>query len=197
MASALVLPSPDGHAVTPESDLHLNPHPLPIENQRIIGLDWPRVAAIIGVMAVVVVILDQLAKGVVLAWIGPGQPHQRWELAGSLLAFEYVENTGAAFGILAGRTWLLSMLALVVGLAFLFALRREMPFSGGLRLSIGLVIGGGIGNLIDRLRLGFVIDYIAVGVWPKFNVADSAITIGLILMAWTTLRDDTFQEKDS
>ncbi len=152
---------------------------------------------IIGAIVTSVVILDQLAKLLVIAWIGPDQSLHRWELAGSLLAFEYVENTGAAFGILAGRVWLLSVLALIVGLGFLFAPRRELPFSGLLRLGIGLVIGGGLGNLVDRLRLGFVIDYIAVGIWPKFNVADSAITIGLILMAWTTLRDETTQENGS
>ncbi len=152
---------------------------------------------IIGAIVTSVVILDQLAKLLVVAWIGPDQSLHRWELAGSLLAFEYVENTGAAFGILAGRVWLLSVLAMIVGLGFLFALRRELPFSGLLRLGIGLVIGGGLGNLVDRLRLGFVIDYIAVGIWPKFNVADSAITIGLILMAWTTLRDETTQENGS
>ncbi len=138
-----------------------------------------------------VTILDQVTKALVVSWLGPGQATQRWELAGPWLAFEYVENTGAAFGILSGRVWLLSVLALVVAFGFLLAFLRDLPHSAELRLSIGLVTGGGIGNLLDRLRSGYVVDFLAVGIWPRFNVADSAITIGLILLALTALREET------
>jgi signal peptidase II len=141
-------------------------------------------------IAAAVVLIDQISKLVVVAWIGPDEVVQRRELAGAWLAFEYVENTGAAFGIMAGRVWLLSILALIVGLGFVVAFRRELPSSPLLRSSIGLVVGGGLGNLIDRLRLGHVIDFIAVGVWPKFNVADSAITIGLVLLALAAFREE-------
>lgn len=143
------------------------------------------------------VILDQAAKALVVAWIGPGQPFHRREIAGPWLAFEYVENRGAAFGMLAGRPWLLSVLALVVALGFLLAFRTDLPRNGMLRLSTGLVTGGGIGNLLDRLRLGHVIDYLAVGIWPRFNVADSAITIGLIVLAVTAWREEKPRENTS
>lgn len=166
----------------------------PGEQEHSHGLSGARVFAIVGAIVVLVVLLDQLVKVLAVGWIGPEQDVHRWEIAGSLLAFEYVENTGAAFGILAGRIWLLSVLALIVALGFLLAFRKELPVSGPLRLSIGLVTGGGIGNLIDRLRFGYVIDYLAVGIWPKFNVADAAITIGLVLLALTALREEPARE---
>jgi signal peptidase II len=138
--------------------------------------------------------LDQVAKAIVVEWLGPGQVPHRWEFAGRLVAFEYVENRGAAFGILAGQTWLLSVLALVVAAGFIAFCWNELPTSALLRISIGLVLGGGFGNLLDRLRLGYVVDFIAVGNWPKFNLADSAITIGLILLAFGALRDNSTSE---
>lgn len=148
-------------------------------------------AAIIGSTALAVTVFDQATKALVVSWLGPDQSVQRWELSGPWLAFEYVENTGAAFGILAGRVWLLSILAFVVAVCFLVAFRKDLPSSRWLRLSIGLVTGGGIGNFLDRLRLGYVVDFLAVGVWPRFNLADTAITIGLILLALTALREET------
>lgn len=154
-------------------------------------------ASAIGIIAIAVATVDQAAKAIVLARLGPDAPVQRWEVAGPWVAFEYVENTGAAFGILAGRTWLLSILAFVVAFGFLMVFRQDLPHSGWLRVSIGLVTGGGIGNLLDRLRLGFVIDYLAIGAWPKFNVADTAITIGLIVLALTALRDEASRETTS
>ena len=52
-------------------------------------------------------------------------------------------------------------------------------------MSLGLLVGGALGNIIDRVRLGYVVDFVAVGVWPKFNAADSAVTIGVLMLAWT------------
>jgi signal peptidase II len=147
------------------------------------------VAVILSTIGLVVAI-DQATKAVVADWLGSSDFARRWELAGRYLAFEYVENTGAAFGILAGRTWLLSLLALVVGCWFVAAYLEQLPFSVTLQVAVGLVLGGALGNLIDRVRLGYVVDFLAVGIWPRFNVADSAITIGLLLLFVTVLRDD-------
>ncbi len=58
-----------------------------------------------------------------------------------------------------------------------------------LAVSLGLLVGGALGNVIDRVRLGYVIDFIAVGIWPKFNLADSAVTIGVVLLAWSLSQD--------
>jgi signal peptidase II len=149
-----------------------------------------RTAAVIVAMIAVVVAADQLTKASIVAWLAPPAIERRWELLGPYLAFEYVENTGAAFGILAGRTWLLSVLALAVGCWFLAAYRQHLPYSVTLQVAVGLVLGGAVGNLFDRVRLGYVVDFVAVGPWPRFNVADSAITMGLILLFITVLRND-------
>ncbi|MEJ7901414.1 MAG: signal peptidase II [Thermomicrobiales bacterium] len=148
----------------------------------------------ISAILVAVVVLDQVTKMLVVAWIGPDQPSHRWEIAGPWLAFEYIENTGAAFGMLAGQVWLLSILAIVVAAGFVLVFRSSLPHSAWLRLSLGLVIGGGSGNFLDRLRLGYVIDFLAIGIWPKFNLADSAISIGLVVLALIALREETSRE---
>ena len=146
-------------------------------------------------IALAVIALDQLTKTAVVQWIGPEEwPHRR-ELAGRFVAFHYVENTGAAFGIFAGRVWLLSALALAVASGFVAVYWNDLHSSWLLRLSLGMVLGGAIGNLLDRIRLGHVIDFLAVGTFPRFNIADSAITIGLILLFVAAMRDDTQSEK--
>lgn len=177
-----------------ESDSRLSPDTAPPLHQHTLGQRHRHVAWSIGAIAFLAVVVDQVTKALIVAWIGPDQDTHRWEVAGRLFAFQYVENTGAAFGILAGRIWLLSILALVVAVGFLAAFWKELPFNGILRWSVGLILGGAIGNLVDRVRLGHVVDFIAVGDWPKFNIADSAITLGLMLMAITAFREDHNQE---
>lgn len=156
---------------------------------------WNRTVTTIGIVAMVVVSVDQAVKAIVSDWLGPEASSHRWWLADGWLALEYVENTGAAFGILSGQTWLLSALAVAVALGFVLAFRRELPDSRLLQVSIGLVVGGGIGNFVDRVRLNYVVDFIAVGIWPRFNLADSAITIGLAMLASVVLRDASNQDK--
>jgi len=161
---------------------------------------WRAVVVIAGI----VVAADQVVKAVVADWLGHGV--DRWELAGNLLAFEYVENSGAAFGILAGQTMLLAALAIAITAVFLYAMREEIARHWGLLVAVGMVIGGALGNLIDRVRLGYVVDYIAVGVWPKFNIADSCVVLGLLVMAWVAWNggtdddvsmDDEIEEDDA
>ena len=129
--------------------------------------------------------LDQLSKGLVVSRLGPGRTDHRFEIVDPLLRFQYVENRGAAFGLFRGGSELLTLLAIgviiTVGVVYL---RMPAP-SRTLAIGVGLILGGALGNLLDRLRLGHVIDFIAVGPWPKFNVADSAITLGVILLAVT------------
>ena len=176
--------------------------PLDFEHPQVVERDagpveWRRIAGILATIVFGVALFDQIVKTAIIAWIGPDRPFQRWELAGRLVAFEYVENTGAAFGVFAGRVWLLSVLAVVVALAFLVLFWRDLPRSTLLRTSVGLVLGGAIGNLLDRVRLGYVVDFMAVGVWPKFNIADSAITIGLALLAFSAFQDRLTRENTS
>jgi signal peptidase II len=141
-------------------------------------------------LAVVAVIdvSDQISK----QWIRDNIP-----LGGSLpamgnLTIVHVQNTGSAFGFFAGQAFLLSIIAvagLVVVLLF-FRYLHQLGLAGGIALS--LIFAGALGNLIDRLRLGHVTDFIYVKLWdnfywPAFNVADSAITTGAILLAVVAL----------
>lgn len=141
----------------------------------------------LGIVVVLTLVgIDQLLKYVMVEWLGPNATSHRWELAGKYLAFQYVENRGAAFGILAGRTMLLTILAVVVAIGFVVAIRQDLTRNRALRIAILLILAGAIGNLTDRLRLGYVIDFMAVGVWPKFNLADACISIALAILAWTS-----------
>ncbi len=91
-----------------------------------------------------------------------------------------VHNAGVAFGLLQGCGLLITLVtcAVIVGLWW----------SRLFTLSTGLILGGAIGNLIDRLRIGAVIDFLDFRIWPVFNLADSCITVGAVLMAWQILK---------
>lgn len=104
----------------------------------------------------------------------------------------YATNTGAAFGILQDQSFLLTVVAftgifLILLLALFFS--RRLPFLAATpdKIALGLILGGTIGNLTDRLRFGHVTDFISVSIWPTFNVADSAVSIGVILFTYLFL----------
>jgi signal peptidase II len=179
----------------PEGDIHL-------ETDRDHHLDigitphaWRHIVVSMLALTAVVVVLDQATKRAIAAWIGPDAATHRHEVIGRLLAFEYVENTGVAFGLFAGRVWLVSVLAVIVAVIFIAGFWRDLPNNRLYQGALALVLAGAAGNLIDRLRLGYVIDFIAVGGWPRFNIADSAITVGLVLMAIGVVRDDIRREQ--
>lgn len=135
-------------------------------------------------VAALVVAADQAAKAVVVTAIGPGQAMKRIDLAGQWLAIEYAENRGVAFGLMAGLGPLLLPIASVVLFGLVIHYAREASPPVWHSLALGLVCGGAVGNLIDRVRLGYVVDFIAVGSWPNFNIADSAISMGVAIMVW-------------
>jgi signal peptidase II len=135
-----------------------------------------------------VIALDVLTKCLVVAHIEPGDPVH---LIGDLVTLKLVRNPGAAFSMATGMTWLLTIIAVAVVIGVIRMARRlRSPWWA---LGLGLVLGGAIGNLIDRffrspgpLR-GHVVDFVSVGWWPVFNVADSAVVCGAILMIALTL----------
>lgn len=102
-------------------------------------------------------------------------------------------NTGAAFGIFQGQSFVLSILA-VAAVIFLISFdfwgywRFPWLNTGRIRIALGFILGGTAGNLIDRLRLGQVTDLIDIGIWPTFNLADSFIVIGVVVLAFSILR---------
>jgi signal peptidase II len=105
-----------------------------------------------------------------------------------LFRLTYITNTGGAFGIFANQAFLLASIA-IIGIAVFLVYLRHIPLQSKLlRIGLGLDLGGAIGNLIDRLSHGGkVTDFIDIGPWPVFNVADSAIVVGTILIAYYLL----------
>ncbi|MEE8418651.1 MAG: signal peptidase II [Dehalococcoidales bacterium] len=136
------------------------------------------------VIALVVLAADQLSK----IWIRAYPGLQPIYEAG-FFRIIYTKNTGAAFGLLRDQFLLLTITAfigIILVLVFVFYFSRHYPSmdSRAGRLTLGLVLGGTLGNLIDRLRFGFVTDFISVGFWPVFNIADSAVIAGVTLFAY-------------
>lgn len=124
--------------------------------------------------------LDRLTKALIQANMEFGQSIP----STGLVRITYTANTGSAFGILAGQGMLLSIISFVMIIGMLYYFRRH-PLPGVLPLvSVGLLLGGSVGNLADRLLLGYVVDFIDVGPWPIFNLADSAIVVGVFVLLW-------------
>ena len=150
--------------------------------------DRARLARVV-TLAAVIVVLDQITKLIALSRLILGTPVT---LVDGFLALTLVMNPGLAFGLLAGIPaswrWVVGLLSLVALVVLLRVALRILP-SGGWReqSAIGLIFGGAVGNLIDRTRFGAVVDFVDVYVrdwhWPAFNVADSAITVGVAALA--------------
>src|SRR5689334_24537706 len=121
--------------------------------------------------AALVTVTDQVTKSLVSAALGPYATTSRLDLAPGWLAFAYVENRAAAFGLFGAISTLLPFIALALVAALLLHYRYEISPPLTETLAVGAIVGGAVGNLIDRVRLGYVVDFIAVGPWPNFNVA--------------------------
>ena len=130
-----------------------------------------------------VFIFDQISKELIRLWMPLGDS---WPSTG-FLRIVHGTNTGSAFGLFAGFTNLL-ILASILGIAaVLYYFYRQGNNAIALRISLGLIVGGALGNLFDRVVFGKVVDFISVGWWPSFNIADSAISVGMFLLIFTMI----------
>ncbi len=114
-----------------------------------------------------------------------------------VLHITVVANEGAAFGILSGHTNFLVYLGIIFILFFFYLIRKEKDRSLLFLILSGMILGGALSNLFDRIFLGFVIDYIDVKIWPVFNLSDSCISVGVGLLLWQSLRQKSKKEKMS
>lgn len=135
---------------------------------------------------IAVLILDQGSKAAVqmLMYQGESIP-----VLPSVFNLTYIMNPGAAFGILPNQKALFITTGFLLIIAVLAGYRKLPPGRKLLRYGLGLVLGGALGNLVDRLRFGRVVDFLDFHVWPVFNLADTAIFIGVCLLAWELLKD--------
>ncbi len=146
---------------------------------------FPARLVVPAIIAGVVIVLDQVTKALVLrTW--PLPQTGEIELIGQWLALTYVRNDGIAFGLFQGIPQLFTITSLIiVAGAIYFYLHHTPEDDRWLPIMLGLIVGGAIGNVIDRLRFGYVVDFIKTlgGNFPVFNIADSAVVVGIFLMA--------------
>ena len=148
-------------------------------------------------LAAITVGLDQFTKALVLAFL---EPYQAVEWA-PFLSCVLVFNTGISFGLFAGETvllrWVLIGLALAVSVLLTSWLYKEKRLR--VASALGLILGGAIGNVVDRIFRHAVVDFLDLHIggwhWPAFNLADSAITVGVVLYVFTSLRDQLRSSK--
>lgn len=131
---------------------------------------------------VLIVILDQVAKFFVVHYLNIGHDVT---ILDKILSFGYVENRGAAFGVMNNSRWLFVAVTLIAMGFLIWYIVKKRPTHKLLRASLALIGGGAVGNFIDRLFFGRVIDFIKFSFFdfPYFNIADSCLTIGVILLA--------------
>jgi signal peptidase II len=133
-------------------------------------------------MAGVILTFDQWSKYFVRARLAVGESWSPAEWTAGVFRIIHWNNTGAAFGLFPGAGVVFTVVAIVVSLAILYYFPRVPPSQAAVRFALGLQLGGALGNLIDRMLLGTVTDFIAIGTFPVFNVADASISSGTALL---------------
>lgn len=143
--------------------------------------------ALCGAVAALVIVLDQWSKELVIRELGPEAGRGIVTLVPGVLRLLWVRNTGSAFGMFQGGSEIIKFLAIgaVILLAAYFF--RSAKRDWLIALALGLQLGGALGNLIDRFRHGYVVDWIDFPRFPTFNLADSAITVGVVLLMYGLL----------
>lgn len=136
------------------------------------------------VVAIATLVLDQWSKGQIIEWLAMGKTWRPWAETPILewFAFTHTKNTGAAFGIFPDASWFFIIVAIIVSLAIIWYAPSLPSNQWWLFLSLGLELGGALGNLTDRLSLGWVTDFVHIGSFAIFNVADSAIFCGVLIL---------------
>jgi len=150
-----------------------------------------RATVILAVTAVLIYVADQVTKALVVAGLDVGE---RVQVLGDVVWLWHLRNTGAAFSLLPGAIWLFVPIT-IVALGMVAYFHRQFRDRGPwIHVILGAVLGGTLGNLTDRLRFGYVVDFVSVGIgdlrWPAFNVADPSVVIGIgLLVLYLTFVD--------
>jgi len=152
---------------------------------------WPLFAG----LALTIVVVDQVAKALVTRALGPGQSV---DVVGDLVRIVFGQNSGALFGLFKDNALMFGLVSIVV-VGLIVAYHARSAPSLYLTLTLGFLLGGAIGNMLDRLLLGYVVDFVDVGLGPTrfytFNVADSAISLAILLLLVAALRPSLVEGK--
>lgn len=150
----------------------------------------------IWLVMIVGLLADQLSK----LWVASALPYESSiSIIGDFFALRYIHNEGAAWSILSGRVGLLLIVTVIVTVVIAWLLYKTPKENRLLRFSYALLIAGALGNIIDRVRLGYVIDFLAFPNFPVFNIADCCVTVSIGLIIILTLLDikkDAAAKKD-
>lgn len=146
------------------------------------------------IITLVAIVLDQLSKYLAVTYL---EPIGSVPIINKVLSFTYVENKGAAFGMLADHRWVFMTVSAIVIVAIFVFVAKYKPQSTLMKLSLGMIAGGGIGNMIDRVARGYVVDFIDVTCikFYVFNIADSFVCVGCGLMVLSLILDEIKDRK--
>jgi signal peptidase II len=140
---------------------------------------------------VLIVVADRLSKWWIDTNLGPIEGTSIPVIA-PWLYLTYIKNTGVAFGMFQGIPHFFTVMNIVISFGAIYMYRYQMPHTLATQFCIGGIVGGAVGNIVDRLRQGFVTDFVHVTWFPGiFNVADSAITVSVIVLILVTLRPES------
>jgi len=138
--------------------------------------------ALLASLASAIIILDQWTKMLVRTKLAFEEMWAPWEWLLPYARIVHWKNSGAAFGMLQGFSDVFTILAILVSIAIIYYYPQVPHSDWPLRVAMGMQLGGAMGNLIDRLTQGYVTDFISVGTFPVFNVADSSISVGVVVL---------------
>lgn len=145
------------------------------------------------ILVIVILVLDKATKLFAIEYL---QSIRTLPIVEGIFHLTYLENRGAAFGILQGqRTFFLIATTIVVASIVFFMYKYKKMYKP-MKIGLNFIVAGAIGNLIDRVRFGFVVDFFDFRIWPVFNIADSAVVIGAILVSYIVLKHDHFEPKE-
>jgi signal peptidase II len=140
----------------------------------------------VSAIVILLVAVDQAVKIFVAQTMRLGESIPVWA---GVFHITYIENPGAAFGMFANQRWVFILAGVVVIAALCVMYRRISNLQGFARWGTALLMGGAVGNLIDRVRLGSVIDFFDFRIWPVFNIADIGICVGVACLMYALLQD--------
>jgi signal peptidase II len=146
--------------------------------------------SILFLVMLAVLVLDQLSKAYIEKWLPINGTWSFSEALAPIFRITHVSNTGAAFGIFPSGSALFTIVAILVSIFVIIYSFRLPAHNARYRIALGLMLGGAIGNLIDRFRIGHVTDFIDIGPVPVWNVADASIVCGTILLGILMLLDE-------
>ena len=170
------MPEPEEETAVFPSHAHPEPHTVQPATTR--------QRLILFAITAVILLLDQGSKYWIETTLRLGEVWAPFPGLEPFFRIFHVSNTGAAFGLLPSGGMVFGVLAIIVGAGIIYY-NHVLPFGQpGFRVVLGLLLGGAWGNMIDRVRIGHVTDFLDFGPWPVFNVADMSIVAGVIVMGW-------------